>query len=60
MLKKNLRIKFSSLRSTLTPEQLSDLSLAIANKILDLPIWQFTNYHIFLSITERKLTLPIL
>jgi len=54
MLKKNLRINFSSLRSTLTPENISDLSLAIANKTLDLPIWQFTNYHIFLSITEKK------
>ncbi|WP_047417155.1 5-formyltetrahydrofolate cyclo-ligase [Cellulophaga sp. Hel_I_12] len=54
MLKKNLRINFSSLRSALTPENISDLSIAIANKILDLPIWQFTNYHIFLSITEKK------
>lgn len=54
MLKKQLRLQFSSLRNSLTTTVLSDLSLAIANKSLTLPVWDFTNYHIFLSIEEKK------
>lgn len=54
MLKKDLRLKFSSQRSQLNTEKISALSLVIANNILSLPIWNFTNYHIFLSIQEKK------
>ncbi|MDP5230435.1 MAG: 5-formyltetrahydrofolate cyclo-ligase [Cellulophaga sp.] len=54
MLKKDLRLKFSSQRSQLNTEKISALSLVIANNILSLPIWHFTNYHIFLSIQEKK------
>lgn len=54
MLKKDLRLKFSSQRSQLNSEEISELSLALANNTLSLPIWHFTNYHIFLSIQEKK------
>tara|TARA_R110000796_G_scaffold250788_2_gene380535 strand:- start:22501 stop:23061 length:561 start_codon:yes stop_codon:yes gene_type:complete len=54
MLKKDLRLKFSTQRASLLPENISNLSLNIANKTLQLPIWDYTYYHIFLSITEKK------
>lgn len=42
------------LRSDLSLEQIDDLSLQIANQALQLPIWHFDNYHVFLSINEHK------
>lgn len=54
MLKKGLRVKYSQLRSLLTPQNILDQSLAIANAALQLPIWHFTNYHIFLPIAHKK------
>lgn len=54
MLKKNLRLIFSAKRDSLSSTQISNLSLSIANKLLELPIWDFTYYHIFLSIEEKK------
>lgn len=53
-MKNQLRIKYKKLRQELTPEQLEDLSLKIANRTLELPIWDFTFYHLFLSITEKR------
>lgn len=53
MLKKELRTKYSQLRSLLTPNEIIEKSIRIANTLLDLPIWDFQNYHIFLPI-ERK------
>ena len=54
MLKKNLRLKFSSKRDSLSSSDISDLSISIANKLLEMPIWDFKYYHIFLSIEEKK------
>ena len=54
MLKKELRQKYKALRSQLSQEDLEEMSLAIANKVLTLPIWEKTYFHIFLSITEHK------
>ncbi len=54
MLKKDLRVKILSLRNSLTTEYLSDQSLHLANTLLTLPIWNFSYYHIFLPITEKK------
>src|SRR5690606_31403058 len=34
-------------------DEVESKSLEIANKCLELPIWQHSNYHIFLSITEK-------
>lgn len=54
MNKKELRKKYKDLRNTLSPDTIEDLSLQIANQALKLPIWNFENYHIFLSIHEHK------
>jgi 5-formyltetrahydrofolate cyclo-ligase len=54
MLKKELRAKYKALRNQLSENDLEELSLAIANKVLTLPIWEKTYFHIFLPITEHK------
>lgn len=54
MLKKELRQKYKTLRSQLSGEDLEEMSLAIANKVLTLSIWEKNYFHIFLSITEHK------
>lgn len=54
MNKKELRAKYKALRNQLSENQLEEMSLAIANKVLTLPIWEKTYFHIFLSITQQK------
>lgn len=54
MLKKELRQKYKALRKQLSENELEEMSLAIANKLLKLPIWEKTYFHIFLPITEQK------
>lgn len=54
MTKEEYRLKYKNLRSELSFETLEDLSVQIANNILQLPIWDFTNYHLFLSISNKK------
>ena len=54
MNKESLRALYLQKRADLKHDQLEDLSLAIANNCLNLPIWQFDNYHLFLSITKQK------
>ena len=54
MLKKELRLKYKALRNQLSENELDEKSLAIANKVLTLPIWEKTYFHIFLPITEHK------
>ena len=54
MLKKELRQKYKALRNQLSENDLEEKSLAIANKVLTLPIWEKNFFHIFLSITEHK------
>ena len=54
MLKKLLRIKYKALRSELTEVEIDEKSLAIANAVLTLPIWDKTYFHVFLPITEHK------
>jgi 5-formyltetrahydrofolate cyclo-ligase len=54
MLKKELRQKYKSLRQQLTIAQIEEMSLATANKLLSLDIWNKTYYHLFLSIEEQK------
>lgn len=54
MTKSELRKKYKSLRKNLTLNQIDDLSIAIANQALKLPIWEHFFYHIFLSIEEHK------
>jgi 5-formyltetrahydrofolate cyclo-ligase len=52
--KKALRTKYKALRKELTEIEIEEKSLAIANEILKLPIWDKTYFHLFLSIEEQK------
>lgn len=54
MSKSELRTKYKALRSQISQNELEELSLKIANKALELPIWDATNYHIFLPIIEKN------
>lgn len=54
MLKKELRQKYKALRSDLSEIEIEEKSLAIANEILKLPVWDKTYFHVFLPIEEQK------
>ena len=54
MNKKELRAKYKTLRQELSPEAIEDKSLAIANRMLQLDIWEKTYFHLFLTIAEKK------
>ena len=54
MLKKELRAKYKALRNQLSENDLEEMSLAIANKVLTLPVWEKIYFHIFLPILEHK------
>lgn len=54
MNKKEFRIQYKALRSQLSEDDVEEMSLAIANKVLALPIWEKTYFHIFLPIAEHK------
>lgn len=54
MKKKELRQKYKALRNLLSENELEELSLAVANKLLKLPIWEKVYFHTFLPITELK------
>ena len=47
------RKKYFKLREKLDNEQLVSKSISIANNALNLPIWEFNFFHIFLSIQNR-------
>lgn len=53
MTKETLRQHYKSLRASLDTSNVADQSLAIANQVLKLPIWEFANYHIFLPIENK-------
>lgn len=50
--KKQLRIYYKKLRGFLTEKEKEEKSLAIANKLLSLNIWNKTYFHLFLTIEE--------
>ncbi len=52
--KDSFRKKYKAKRSTLTEAAIEDMSLAISNQTLKLPIWDGTYYHVFLTIPEKK------
>ena len=52
MFKKEIRLKYKAQRRALSENEIDEMSLAIANKILKIPIWEKTYFHIFLPITE--------
>lgn len=54
MLKNELRKKYRELKKQLSEEEVLVRSLAVANKLLQLPLWEKTYFHVFLPITEHK------
>ena len=54
MNKKELRVKYKAMRQELSLDDIEDKSLAVANKILQLDIWEKTYFHLFLTIEEQK------
>jgi 5-formyltetrahydrofolate cyclo-ligase len=54
MNKSALRTKYKELRQQLTEDTLVDKSLSIANRTLQLDVWDKTYYHLFLTIEEQK------
>jgi len=54
MTKAELRKKYKKRRDNLSEDTINDLSLAIANQLLKLSVWNYSFYHIFLSIEEKK------
>lgn len=54
MNKKELRAKYKVLRTQLSPEDIEDKSLAIANHAVKSEFWNKLYYHIFLPIIEHK------
>ena len=54
MLKSDLRLHYTKLRKELSLQKIADYSLQLANNSLELPIWNFDYYHIFLPIRDKK------
>ena len=54
MNKKELRLKYKEFRKNLTTQEIEDKSLAIANNVLKLDIWNKTYFHVFLPIASQK------
>ncbi len=54
MNKTELRVKYKALRQSLSEDEVEEMSVAIANKVLELTIWDKTYFHVFLPITEQK------
>lgn len=54
MLKQELRKAYKEKRNALSPKDVQQYSLVISNRVLQLPIWKFYFFHLFLSITEHK------
>ena len=54
MFKKELRLNYTLLRKEFSEEQLQVASLAIAQNLLQLPIWDYLYFHLFLQIPEKK------
>ena len=54
MNKKKLRSLYKNKRAEISSLKVQDLSIEIANQILDLPIWSLDNFHIFLGVDKLK------
>lgn len=62
MLKHELRKKYKTLRSQLQASTIAEGSLQLANRALQLPIWEALYFHIFLGAVEHREvdTLPLI
>jgi 5-formyltetrahydrofolate cyclo-ligase len=54
MKKADLRPKYKALRALLSNTEIEDQSLAIANQLLSLTIWNHSFYHLFLTIETQQ------
>ncbi len=54
MEKMKLRKKYKELRKNLSEEVIDEKSLDIANKSLELDLWDYQYYHLFLPIVKQK------
>lgn len=54
MNKTDLRTLYKEKRGKMDQDTIENLSLALANKALKAPIWQFNTYHLFLPIARHK------
>ncbi len=54
MNKEEIRKKYKSLRKELTEKQIENYSIQIANRLLQLDVWGYSYYHIFLPIDAQK------
>ncbi|NER17159.1 5-formyltetrahydrofolate cyclo-ligase [Spongiivirga citrea] len=54
MNKKALRDHYKKLRSILNDIEIDERSIAIANRLLQLSIWDFSYYHLFLPIEKQR------
>lgn len=54
MTKTELRTQYKALRKNLSEVEIEEKSLAIANEVLALDIWDKTYFHVFLPIEEQK------
>ena len=54
MTKTELRSQYKALRKNLSETEIEEMSLAIANGVLALDIWDKTYFHVFLPIEEQK------
>jgi 5-formyltetrahydrofolate cyclo-ligase len=52
--KKELRLKYKTLRKQLSENEMEEMSLAIANQLLKLPVWDKNYFHVFLPIEAHK------
>ncbi|WP_202700551.1 5-formyltetrahydrofolate cyclo-ligase [Flavobacterium sp. UGB4466] len=52
--KKELRLHYKNLRKELSENDIEEKSLAIANNIIQLSIWDKIYYHVFLPIEEQR------
>lgn len=54
MLKKDLRLHYKNLRQALSLDEIEDKSLAIANNLLKMDIWDNIYFHLFLTMEEQR------
>jgi len=54
MKKSEIRSKYKALRKQLSENEIEEMSLSIANKVITVPCWEKTYFHVFLPITEHN------
>ena len=52
--KYQIRKAYKAKRTLLSKEEIEEKSMAIANQLLSLPVWDYQFYHLFLSIAQHK------